>query len=64
VTAREEADQNLADDLVVADDDLADLGPERLVGVDELADPLLLGLVRHGRLRHERLLSRLGIDSS
>jgi hypothetical protein len=48
----------------MADDDLADLGPERLVGGDELLDPLLLRLARHGRLRHERLLSRLGIDSS
>ena len=64
VTAREETDQHLADDVVVADDDLADLGAQRLVGAHELLDSLLLGLTRHGRLRHERLLSRLGIDPS
>ena len=52
VTAREEADQHLADDVVVADDDLADLGPQRLVSAHELLDSLLLGLARNGRLRH------------
>jgi hypothetical protein len=62
--AREETDQHLVDDLVVADDDLADFGAQRLVGAHELLDSLLLGLAGHGRLRHERLLSRLGIDPS
>ena len=64
VTAREETDQHLADDVVVADDHLADLGAQRLVGAHELLNSLLLGLARNGRLRHERLLSRLGIDPS
>ncbi len=42
VPTREQADHDLPDHLGVADDHLAHLGPERLVGVDELPDPLLL----------------------
>ena len=57
VPAGEEPDEDVRDDLVMAHDDLADLGAQGLEGGDELLHSLRLRLSRLGRLDHSRLLS-------
>ena len=57
VSAGEETGEHVIDHVIVADDDLADLGAEGLEAGHELLDTLFLTLGRHGRLRHSRLLS-------
>ena len=57
VPAREEPDEDVRDDLVMAHDDLADLRAQGLEGGDELLHSLQLRLSRLGGLDHSRLLS-------